>query len=296
MSQFINNISSNVPQRKSNHSSHRRESFLLAPLGGREKNPPPFPLLEKISLCTSHPPDHRPIEQQHIPVAMAMVTRFVLALVLMLVISTVDAFLPRSMGFRPRTMESLTKTFLSTSDFKTGLTLEIDGVPVRLLEFLHVKPGKGSAFVRSKIKNLVNGSVQERTFRAGETVASADVTKGEMQYTFTEGDNFCFMNMETFEEQRIPKGKLDNPLLMKPGLTCQVSIWNEQVIDVQLPPSVQYTVIECPPNFKGNSAQGSTKPATIEGGAVVNVPMFIEQGEDIIISTEDVKYLGKAAK
>ena len=115
-----------------------------------------------------------------------------------------------------------------------GLTLEIDGVPVRLLEFLHVKPGKGSAFVRSKIKNLVNGSVQERTFRAGESVNSADVTKGEMQYTFTEGDNLCFMNMETFEEQRIPMDKVDNPLLLKAGLSCQVSIWNEQVIDVQV--------------------------------------------------------------
>ena len=171
---------------------------------------------------------------------------------------------------------------------------EIDGVPVRLLEFLHVKPGKGSAFVRTKIKNLVNGSVQERTFRAGENVNSADVTKGEMQYTFTEGNNLCFMDMETFEEQRIPINKVDNPLLMKAGLSCQVSIWNEQVIDVQLPLSVDYEVVECPPDFKGNSAQGATKPATIEGGAVVNVPMFIEQGQIISVSTGDCKYLGKA--
>ena len=220
--------------------------------------------------------------------------RMCLALIaLIIALLPVDALLP-TRSFLTRPHISSTRTFLSTSDFKTGLTLEIDGVPVRLLEFLHVKPGKGSAFVRSKIKNLVNGSVQERTFRAGESVNSADVSKGEMQYTFTEGDNLCFMNMETFEEQRIPMNKVDNPLLLKAGLSCQVSIWNDQVIDVQLPQQVEYDVVECPPNFKGNSAQGSTKPATIEGGAVVNVPMFIEQGEKIIVSTEDCKYMGKA--
>jgi elongation factor P len=163
-----------------------------------------------------------------------------------------------------------------------------------LLEFLHVKPGKGSAFVRSKIKNLLNGTVQERTFRAGESVNAADVNKSEMQYTFTDGDNLCFMDMESFEEQRIPSDKIDNPLLMKAGLSCQVTIWNNQVIDVQLPQQVEYEVIECPPNFKGNSAQGTTKPATIEGGATVNVPMFIEQGQKIIVSTADCKYMGKS--
>ena len=157
-----------------------------------------------------------------------------------------------------------------------------------------MKPGKGSAFVRTKIKNLINGSVQERTFRAGESVVQADVTKGEMQYTFTEGDNMCFMDMETFEEQRIPMSKIDNPLLMKAGLSCQVSIWNNEVIDISLPQNVEYEIIECPPNFKGNSAQGGTKPAIIEGGATVNVPMFIEQGTKIMVSTADCKYMGKS--
>jgi len=189
---------------------------------------------------------------------------------------------------------STTQHFLNTADFKNGMTLEIDGVPVKIIEFLHVKPGKGSAFVRSKIKNLTNGSVQERTFRAGETVVAADITKVEMQYTFTDGDNLCFMNMETFEEQRIEKKKIDNVLLMKEGLSCNVMLWNDQVIDVQLPPSVEYVVVECPPNFAGNTAQGGQKPATLDSGAVVQVPMFIEVGEKIMVSTDDVKYLSRS--
>lgn len=171
---------------------------------------------------------------------------------------------------------SRTALGLNTSDFKNGMTLELDGVPSRLLEFLHVKPGKGSAFVRTKVKNLVNGSVQERTFRAGESVVAAEVTKIDMQYTYSDGDQLCFMNMESLEEQRIDKKKFDNVLMLKEGLSCQVSLWNENVIDVSLPPSIEYTVVDTPPNFKGNTAQGGQKPATLDSGAVVQVPMFIE--------------------
>eukprot|EP01035_Chromulina_nebulosa_P019622 gene19622-25532_t len=176
------------------------------------------------------------------------------------------------------------------------MTFEVENTPVKLVEFLHVKPGKGSAFVRTKIKNLLNGSVQERTFRAGESITLADVSKTEMQYTFTDGNLVCFMNMETFEEQRIEKDKISNLLLLKEGLSCQVMIWGSEVIDVQLPANVEYTVVECPPNYKGNSGQGVQKPATLDSGAVVQVPMFIEVGEKIIVSTEDVKYLGRASK
>lgn len=190
---------------------------------------------------------------------------------------------------------SSTALGLNTSDFKNGMTLELDGVPSRLLEFLHVKPGKGSAFVRTKVKNLVNGSVQERTFRAGESVTAAEVTKTDMQYTYSDGDQLCFMNMETLEEQRMDKKLVSNILMLKEGLQCQVSIWDEKVIDVILPISVEYTVIETPPNFKGNTAQGGQKPATLDSGAVVQVPMFIEIGEKIMVSTEDCKYLNRAS-
>ena len=209
-----------------------------------------------------------------------------------------NAFMPSNIHTRliQRNINTISTTqrFLNTADFKNGMTLEIDGVPVKIIEFLHVKPGKGSAFVRSKIKNLTNGSVQERTFRAGESVVAADITKVEMQYTFTDGDNLCFMNMETFEEQRIEKKKIDNVLLMKEGLSCNVMLWNDQVIDVQLPPSVEYVVVECPPNFAGNTAQGGQKPATLDSGAIVQVPMFIEVGEKIMVSTDEVKYLSRS--
>jgi len=173
------------------------------------------------------------------------------------------------------------------------MTIEIDNVPVKILEFLHVKPGKGAAFVRTKLKNLMNGNVNEKTFRAGESITLADVSKCEMQYTFTDGNLLVFMNMETFEEQRMSKSKVENVLLMKEGLSCTVTLWNNEVIDVQLPPSVSYKVVETPPNFKGNTAQGATKPATLDSGAVIQVPMFIEVGESIMVSTSDCKYLSR---
>ena len=216
---------------------------------------------------------------------------YIFVILIVVLFTSTQAYLG---GLKPSPLRRLTQLGLTTADFKNGMTLEIDGVPMKLLEFLHVKPGKGSAFVRSKIKNLANGSVQEKTFRAGETVVSADITKVEMQYTFTDGNLLCFMNMESFEEQRIEKTKIENVLLMKEGLPCQVMLWNDQVIDVQLPPSVEYVVVDTPPNFAGNTAAGGQKPATLDSGAVVNVPMFIEVGEKIMVSTDEVKYLGRS--
>jgi elongation factor P len=198
----------------------------------------------------------------------------------------------RKMTFAPKLSKSALN--LSTADFKNGMTFEIDGVPSRLIEFLHVKPGKGSAFVRTKCKNLLNGSVQDRTFRAGESVVAADISKIDMQYTFTDGSMICFMNMETFEEERMEAKKMDEKQiqLLKEGLDVKVTIWNEQVIGVDLPQQVSYTVVDTPPNFKGNTASsGSTKPAVLDCGATVNVPMFIENGEVILVSTEEIKYL-----
>ena len=180
---------------------------------------------------------------------------------------------------------SNTALFLTTADFKNGMTLELNGAPCKIMEFLHVKPGKGSAFVRSKLKNLQSGTTQEVTFRAGESVTAADVYKSEFQFTYMDGENYMFMNMESFEEMPIGKNQIENVELLKEGLSCAVSVWNEQVIDVQLPQQVEYEVVETPPNFKGNTAQGGNKPATLDSGAVINVPMFIETGEKIIVST-----------
>ena len=167
---------------------------------------------------------------------------------------------------------------------------------MKLLEFLHVKPGKGSAFVRSKVKNLLNGSVQEKTFRAGESITLAEINKVEMQYTYTDGDQACFMNMESLEEERVDMKSIDNSVFLKEGLLVTMLTWNSKVIDVSLPQQVVYKVVDCPPNFKGNSAQGVTKPATLDCGAVVQVPMFIEVGENIVVSTADSKYMGREGK
>jgi elongation factor P len=214
----------------------------------------------------------------------------------LVVLQSVVSFQVRSIygSLGKRWISSPSALGLSTSDFKNGMTFELDGTPVRLIEFLHVKPGKGAAFVRSKVKNLMNGNIIEKTFRAGESIVAAAVSKTQMQYTYVDGNTYCFMNMETFEEQRIPKDLIPNPLLLVEGLSCTVTIWNDRVIEVALPQSVIYTVAECPPNFKGNTAQGAQKPATLNSGAVVQVPMFINAGEKILVSTDDVKYLGRA--
>ena len=223
-----------------------------------------------------------------------------LILLLLLIVST-TAFL--NTGFKSVYLKnngligkSSSRLWLSTADFKNGMTIEIDGTPFKILEFLHVKPGKGAAFVRSKIKNMTNGSVQEKTFRAGETFDAAQVEKVEMQYTYDDGPNFAFMNMDTFEEQLIEGKKIENKELLIPGVSVSALIWNGQVIDVALPSMMEFEVVECPPNFKGNTAQGAMKPATLEGGAVVQVPMFIETGEKIRIDTNEMKYVSRAEK
>ena len=216
-----------------------------------------------------------------------------LFVVVLALVGSSFAYVPSS-RFLNRMKPTLSPLHLTTADFKNGMTMEIDGVPMRLMEFLHVKPGKGSAFVRTKIKNLSNGSVQEKTFRAGESIEAADIQKVEMQFTWSEGNQYAFMNMESFEEETIDKGKLSNPQQLVAGMSVNVLLWNEQAIDVQFPKTLTVKVAECPPNFKGNTAQGALKPATLEGGAVVNVPMFIESGEEIIIDTEEMKYTSRA--
>lgn len=218
----------------------------------------------------------------------------VLILVAFLISATLNVEAFRSLVQTRLVRRSSTLLPATTADFKNGLTIEIEGVPYKLTEFLHVKPGKGSAFVRTKIRNMVSGSTQEKTFRAGEQVAIAQLDKAQMQYTFEEGENVAFMDMETFEEVRVPKKKIDNLLLLKPGLEVKTLSYNGEVIDVELPQQMTYTVVECPPNYSGNSAQGVTKRAVLDSGAIVDVPMFIEQGTDIILSTTDCKYVGRA--
>mmetsp|Transcript_12547 Transcript_12547/g.16087 ORF Transcript_12547/g.16087 Transcript_12547/m.16087 type:complete len:189 (-) Transcript_12547:88-654(-) len=182
----------------------------------------------------------------------------------------------------------------TTNDFKTGLTIEFDNSVWKVMEFLHVKPGKGSAFVRSKLKNLETGNTLEKTWKAGEAFADAQVDKDDMQYSYSDGDDMVFMNMETFEEERIPRSDIDKAEFIKEEMSLTVLKWRGKAIDVQVPKTVSLKVIEAAPGAKGNTAGGRTeKPVTLETGAQIMVPMFIEEGEEIKVDTEDRKYLGR---
>ncbi|MCT7970576.1 elongation factor P [Laspinema olomoucense] len=183
---------------------------------------------------------------------------------------------------------------ISSNDFRTGVTIELDGVVWRVVEFLHVKPGKGSAFVRTKLKNAQNGSVIERTFRAGETVPQATLEKNTMQYTYREGEQLVFMDMGTYDEARLTEAQIgDRVKYLKEGMEVNVVRWGEQVLEVELPNSVVLQVTQTDPGIKGDTATGGTKPATVETGAEVMVPLFITIGERIKIDTRNDSYLGR---
>ena len=183
---------------------------------------------------------------------------------------------------------------ISSNDFRTGVTIELDGSVWRVVEFLHVKPGKGSAFVRTKLKNAQTGNVVERTFRAGETVPQANIEKRTMQHTYKDGEDYVFMDMETYEETRLtPEQMGDRVKYIKEEMAVNVVFWNEQVLEVELPTSVILEVTETDPGVKGDTATGGSKPATVETGAQVMVPLFISIGEKIKVDTRDGSYLGR---
>lgn len=183
---------------------------------------------------------------------------------------------------------------ISSNDFRTGVSIELDGSVWRVVEFLHVKPGKGSAFVRTKLKNVQSGNVVERTFRAGETVPQAVLEKRTMQHTYKEGEQFVFMDMETFEEVRLnPEQIGDGVKYVKEGMEVNVLQWEGQTLEVELPTSVVLEVTQTDPGVKGDTATGGTKPAIVETGAQVMVPLFISIGERIKIDTRTDSYMGR---
>ncbi|BAZ31224.1 translation elongation factor P [Cylindrospermum sp. NIES-4074] len=183
---------------------------------------------------------------------------------------------------------------ISSNDFRPGVSIVLDGSVWRVIEFLHVKPGKGSAFVRTKLKNVQNGSVVEKTFRAGETVPQATLEKSTMQHTYKEGEEFVFMDMETYEEGRLSATQIgDRVKYLKEGMEVNVIRWGEQVLEVELPNSVVLEIIQTDPGVKGDTATGGTKPAIVETGATIMVPLFVSQGERIKIDTREDKYLGR---
>lgn len=183
---------------------------------------------------------------------------------------------------------------ISSNDFRPGVSIELDGAVWRVVEFLHVKPGKGSAFVRTKLKNMQNGNVVERTFRAGETVPQAVIEKMTMQHTYKDGDEYVFMDMESYEEGRLSSAQIgDRVKYLKEGMEVNVVRWGEQVLEVELPNSVVLEVTQTDPGVKGDTATGGKKVATVETGAEIMVPLFISIGERIKIDTRSDEYLGR---
>jgi elongation factor P len=184
---------------------------------------------------------------------------------------------------------------ISSNDFKTGITLEIDNGLWQVVEFLHVKPGKGSAFVRSKLKNVETGQVLEKTFRAGEKVATAHLEKSDMQYLFNDGTEYTFMDNSSFEQIAIPKPSIgDGVKYLKEGMSVGILRHGHRIIGVELPYHVELEVVDTPPSEKGNTASGGTKPATLETGAIVQVPFFVENGTRIRVDTRNNTYLDRA--
>jgi len=183
---------------------------------------------------------------------------------------------------------------ISSNDFRSGVTIELDGSVWRVIEFLHVKPGKGSAFVRTKLKNAQTGSVIEKTFRAGESVPQASLEKLTMQYTYKDSDQYVFMDMETFDEVRLNPDQLgDRVKFLKEEMSVNILFWNDTVLDVELPNTIVLEITDTDPGLKGDTATGGTKPAIVETGAQVMVPLFVTIGERIKIDTRDGSYLGR---
>ena len=184
---------------------------------------------------------------------------------------------------------------ISSNDFRNGVTIEYDGQVRQVIEFQHVKPGKGSAFVRTKLKNLITGGTVERTFNAGERVSQARVERREMQYLYENGGDYTFMDAETYEQMQLTAEQVGEGVkYLKENMTCYVMLYNGQSIGVELPNSVDVVVVETDPGLRGDTASGGTKPAKVETGAVVKVPLFIEQGETITVDTRTGQYLGRA--
>jgi elongation factor P len=183
----------------------------------------------------------------------------------------------------------------TTNDLKNGMTLSIDGQLWNVVEFQHVKPGKGGAFVRTKLKNVLSGKVVDRTFNAGVKVDVANVDKREMQYLYREGDEFVFMDTQDYDQPRIPAetvGGASDYLLE--GQAVTVAFNEGSALYLELPAAVELTVSQTDPGLQGDRSTGGTKPATLETGAQIQVPLFITTGEKIRVDTRTGDYLGRA--
>lgn len=183
---------------------------------------------------------------------------------------------------------------ISAGDFRNGVTLEIEGNIFQIVEFQHVKPGKGAAFVRTKLKNIINGGVVEKTFRPTEKFPQARIDRVDMQYLYSDGDLYHFMNVETYDQIALSESDIGDALkFVKENEMVKVCSHNGNVFAVEPPLFVELEITDTEPGFKGDTAQGATKPATVETGAVVYVPLFVNQGDVIKIDTRTGEYLSR---
>lgn len=181
---------------------------------------------------------------------------------------------------------------ISVNEFRTGMTIELEGDLYQVVEFLHVKPGKGAAFVRSKLRNIKTGYSLEKTFRGGEKIQRAHIEHRKMQFTYLDDNFYHFMDLESFEDVPIEGTLLgEQSKWLKDGMEVEVSFHNDVPFGVEVPNFVELEVTETEPGFKGDTATGATKPATLETGAVVNVPLFIEIGNKLQVDTRSGEYL-----
>ncbi len=184
---------------------------------------------------------------------------------------------------------------VSAGDFRNGVTFEMDGNVVSIIEFQHVKPGKGAAFVRTKIRNVITGAVTERTFNPNDKYPTAFVERKDMQYLYSDGDLYYFMDVETYEQEPVGKSVLgDNFKFVKENMECKVLSYKGSVFGVEPPNFVDLVITQTDPGFKGDTATNATKPAILETGAEVKVPLFIDEGETIQIDTRTGDYMGRA--
>ncbi|MCL1632558.1 elongation factor P [Sporolactobacillus sp. CPB3-1] len=184
---------------------------------------------------------------------------------------------------------------ISVNDFKTGLTIEVDGDILSVIEFQHVKPGKGAAFVRSKLRNLRTGAIQEKTFRGGEKVNPARIENRKMQYLYSSGPTYTFMDMESYEQIDLDESQIKEQLnFLKENMECNIQSYEGETLGVALPNTVVLEVTATEPGIKGDTASGGSKPATLETGYVVQVPFFVNEGDKLVIDTRSGLYVSRA--
>ncbi|WP_278593941.1 elongation factor P [Bilophila wadsworthia] len=182
----------------------------------------------------------------------------------------------------------------STTDFRKGLKIEIDGTPFEIIEFQHFKPGKGGAMVRTKLRNILNGRVLDNTFRSGEKVERPNLESRDMQFLYHEGEQLVFMDMTTYDQMHMDAEATDGKAsYLKDGQECRVLLYNEKPLDIEIPASLVLEVTETEPGAKGDTVSNVTKPATLETGVVIQVPIFVNIGDRVKVDTRTNGYLGR---